>query len=468
VEPERLLAHRTPFEAMEAAAIRGMLARPGDLSEATLDTLRYVLSFAKMHAVRREDGTDAEVAGFLASHAWRVRTTLEPALLRDGDLRAVAGLLAPLVEATRSQRAALAEHAAIDPHTLDAEVRERPFVVVCGGGGGAGYGYAGAWRHFHRQGFQPALIAGTSIGALMGMFRARRKVYDAAPLFEASKRLSYETVFRVLQVDSRYGLPATLRLYLRAAIGALFQDPDGRPLTFRELEIPLLVCCTGIGLEALKHDLAYYEHFLDDAIAPGARVKASRVDQVVQVVGLVRELLSTPEALREVVFGQDPATLDADIVDAAGFSASIPGLIHYDVVRDDRRMKLLLDELYARYGITRLAEGGLVNNVPARPAWEEVVVNGRVGRRNAYVVALDCFAPRLRSGLFLAIQQIVKPNVLRNLPYAHLHVALNKTLSPVNLVPTADDVVQAMQWTTDELTPLTPLIARSLAPVRPL
>ncbi|HNH49757.1 MAG TPA: patatin-like phospholipase family protein, partial [Myxococcota bacterium] len=97
--------------------------------------------------------------------------------------------------------------------------------------------------------------------------------------------------------------------------------------------------------------------------------------------------METPEALREVVFGSDPATYDADIIDAAGFSASIPGLIHYDVLRDDKHMKNLLDDLYARYGITRLIEGGVVNNVPARPAYAEVM-SGRLGRRNPYVLAL--------------------------------------------------------------------------------
>jgi predicted acylesterase/phospholipase RssA len=178
--------------------------------------------------------------------------------------------------------------------------------------------------------------------------------------------------------------------------------------------------------------------------------------------------VSEPDALREIVFGQDPATQDADILDAAGFSSSIPGLIHYDVLRDDKRMKRLLDELYARHGITRLAEGGIVNNVPVRPAYEEAVLNARVTRRNAYVLALDCFAPRLRSLMYYGVQQLVRPNVLRNVPYANLYMPLERTLSPLNLVPSSSDVMKAMHWTMEELGAHLPLIERTVAPMEPV
>lgn len=427
-----------------------------------------MLNFAKMHAIRREDGADVDVSGFLAPHAWKVKEALAPHLSDEPSLWGAMRVLPELVAITRERRRRMLEHFPLDRDSLEAEVTTRQLVVACGGGGGAGYGYAGAWTLFHRRGLQPELISGTSIGALMGLFRARRKVFDGLPLVEAARRLTWEKVFRVLDMDSRYGLPATLRLYLRAAIGTLFQTPDGRPLTFRDLELPLLVVCTGVGVEALKHDLSFYEHFLDDALDPGHRLRPSRLAKVAQVANIFRELLSEPDALREIVFGSDPATYDADILDAAGFSASIPGLIHYDVLRDDQRMKRLLDELYARYGITRLTEGGIVNNVPARPAWEEVVVRGRIGRRNPYVIALDCFAPKVRSLLFYGIQQVVRPNVLRNIAYTNVYFALQRTLNPLNLVPPLPEVNRAMKWTIEEMTPMMPVIEKSLEPFRPI
>lgn len=467
LDADRLFEHCSPFEALEASAVRMAVARPGELHDDALGALRYVLNFAKLHTIRSRDGVDVPVMEALASHAWKVRQTLTPHLVDHPSLWGAMRVLPELVALTRERRRRLLEQVALDRDSLEAEVCTRQLVVVCGGGGGAGYGYAGAWTLLHRRGLQPALIAGTSIGALMGLFRARRRVFDGAPLVAASKRLTWERVFRVLDIDSRYGLPATLRLYLRSALGSLFESADGRPLTFRDLEIPLLVVTTGIGVEALKHDLDYYEHFLDDAVAPGTRLRPSRLAQVAQVANIFRELLSEPQALQEVVFGSDPATYDADVLDAAGFSSSIPGFIHYDVLRDDQRMKRLLDDLYARYGITRLSEGGLVNNVPARPAWLEVM-SGRLGRRNPYVIALDCFAPRVRSLLFYALQQLVRPNVLRNAPYANVHVELQRTLNPLNLVPALPDVNRAMKWTMEELDAWMPQIEKTCAPIRPI
>jgi hypothetical protein len=274
-------------------------------------------------------------------------------------------------------------------------------------------------------------------------------------------------VFRILEQESRYGVPATLRLYLRAAIGSLFHSPDGRPLTFRDLEVPLLVVATGLGVDALKHDLSYYEHFLDDAVSPEFRLRPSRAQKLAQVANIFRELLATPDALREVVFGGDEATEDADILDAAGFSSSIPGLIHYDIVRDDARMKSLLDGLYARYGITRLVEGGLVNNLPVRPAYD-AVLRGRIRRRNAWYLALDCFRPRARSVMFYAVQQLVRPNVQRNVAYANHYFALQRTLNPLNLVPDYDDVLRASDWTSSELEPHMPMIVESCRTLSPL
>ncbi len=458
---------RKPFEDLETALVRLALKRPGDLHDDAVDVLRYVIRFAKLHLVRNEHGVDVDVTDRLRHLARRVKELLIPAIIEQEDLWMAMRSAPELLREVRQQERRLAQNSALDRASLLAEVCTRQLVVACSGGGGSGYGYAGAWTLLHRRGLQPEMIAGTSIGALMSLFRARRRVYDGVPLLEASKRLSWDNVFRVFDMESRYGIPATLRLYLRSAIGSLFETPDGRPLTFADLEIPLLIVTTGIGVEAFKYDMKYYEHFMDDAVSPGAQPGVSRVRQMAQVATIFRDFMSTPDALREVVFGSDPATYQADILDAAGFSASIPGLIHYDVLRDDRRMKALLDDLYSRYGITRLSEGGLVNNLPIRPLWNEVQ-GGRIVRRNAFVLALDCFSPRLRYPLFYTIQQGVRPNVNRNIPYANLYFPMQRVLSPLNLVPALPDVTDAMRWTMEELSPEMPFIERMCNPIREL
>lgn len=467
MDPSARLDALRPYDDMEAELLHTVLDTPGLARELDVDRVRYVLNFAKLSKVRGRDGKDVDVEPALAALSARILDACGP--LRDGrsGAREVLNRLPRMLQEVRERRQKLLDHFPIDEELLDREVRHKHFVVTCGGGGGAGYGYAGAWTLFHRRGLQPALISGTSMGALLGLFRARRKVFDAAPLFAASERLSWERVFRILQTDSRYGVPATLRLYLRAAIGTLFLTPDGRPLTFADLEIPLLVVATGIGVEALKHDLGYYEHFLDDALRPGLMMGPTIMTRVAQVANIFRELLSTPDAVREVVFGADEATYNADILDAAGFSSSIPGLIHYDVLRDDPRMKTLLDELYARYGITRLAEGGVVNNLPVRPAFTEVQ-KGRLVTRNAFYVALDCFAPRLRRAPYYPIMQIVKNNVAENKRYANFYHALERTLNPINMVPRPKDMTRAMEWTYEELKPHMPFLERVMADIAPM
>ena len=147
----------------------------------------------------------------------------------------------------------------------------------------------------------------------------------------------------------------------------------------------------------------------------------------------------------------------------AGFSSAVPGLIHYDVLRDDPRMKRLLDGLYAEHGITRLGEGGLVNNVPARPAFEEVM-DGRLTRRNPFILAMDCFVPRPRSLIWYPIQQIAALTLKAQRPYMDLYVPLDRVLSPANVVPTVRQLTTAMSWTTEELTSRMPFIKRMCSP----
>ena len=351
--------------------------------------------------------------------------------------------------------------------SLEDEVTRRHFVVVAGGGGGAGYGYAGAFTLFHRAGLQPSLIAGTSMGALLGLFRARRRHFDYAAMFEAGRRLSWSGMFKVLDMESRYGLPATLRMFLHSALGSLFLTDDGRPMTMRDLAIPMLVVTTGITLDALKHDLSYYEHFLDDVVQDGGFRSRGVIPRVASVIGIFRELMSEPGAVQEIVFGRDEVTLDADVLDAAGFSSAIPGLIHYDVLRDDPRMTALLDRLYSLHGIARMGEGGIVNNVPAKLAYEEIMT-GRLGSRNLFVVALDCFAPQRRTFLFYPLQQLVRGNVVRNIPYANIYFPLGRVLNALNLVPPIPTVEKAMKWTMDELRPHIPFIQMMCRTITPL
>lgn len=459
----RWAERRRPFDKLESRVVRLHLARPDEDAEPVVDALRYALSFARLTVVRNADGLDVDVSGPLALHAHYVRETLERPLRGKDSLWAAIRELPDVLRRTRQARASLLEHLPIDRESLEEEVCTRKLVVASGGGGGAGYVYPGAYEMLERGGLVPDLMAGTSIGALMSMFRCRRRRYDFAPLVAAARALSWGGVFQVLETENKYGLPATLRLHLRAALGNLFQH-DNRPLWLSEMEIPLYCIATGITVDALKHDLGYYEHLLDEDVR-GVR---SSVRGGFKALAVLREFLGRRDALVEVVLGRDKGTEDFDVIDAAGFSAAIPGVIHYDVLRDDPRMHRILDRLYADHGITRLGEGGMVSNVPARVLWE-TVVSGRLGRRNTFVLALDCFAPNPRRLAWFPMQQAVRAaNVDADREFSDLYVAFNRTLSPMNLVPSVRDALMAIRWGREELKPHMPYIQAMVRPIEVL
>lgn len=450
----RAAARRRPFDRMESALVSAYLQRPDSDAKRVVDALRYVISFARLTAIRNRASGDVDLHGVLALHAAEVRDLLQPRI-DSGNLWEVARLLPDLVVRTSRARRSVLDHLPVDRESLEEEVTTRKLAVVSGGGGGAGYVYPGCYEELERNGLIPDLMVGTSIGGLMSMFRARRRRYDPAPMVQAGRSLSWSNVFRVLETESRYGLPATLRLYLRNAIGNLFRDAEGRPLRLNDMEIPLYIIATGITVDALKHDLDWYEHLLDPEVS---RTMRSSITGVAKTVALLREFLSRPDALVEVVLGRAEGTSAFDVIDAAGFSAAIPGVLHYDVLREDAHMKRVLDELYAAYGITRLGEGGMVANVPARVAWE-TISSGHLGRRNSFVLALDCFAPNPRTIAWMPFEQMVRAaNVDANRPFADAYVTFPRTLSPMNLVPPVRDFLQAMRWGRDAMKPHMPFI----------
>ncbi len=459
-DTQRWAERRRPFDALEARIVQ--LALAGEDDEQIVDALRYVVSFARLSAVRNADGVDVEVGGVNRLHAMYVQDTLERRLAEGDSIWPAVRELPDLLRRTRAARESLLTNLPLDRASLEEEVTTRKLAVVCGGGGGAGYVYPGCFELLERKGLTPDLMVGTSIGALTSMFRARRRRYDPAPQIAAARSLSWSEVFRVLDTEHRYGLPATLRMYLQAALGPLFKHPsEDRQLRMSDLEIPLYTVVTGITVDALKHDLGYYEHLLDGELRASTRARATGA---VKSMGILREFLSRPEALIPMVIGRTPGTEDFDVVDAAGFSAAIPGVLHYDVLRDDPRMTRILDDLYARYGITRLGEGGMVANVPSRIAWESVV-GGKLGRRNVFVLALDCFAPGSNLAWYPFQQLVRSANVDAHRQFADLYVPFPRTLSPINLVPPLRDLLLAMRWGRNELEPHMPFVSRMMRPI---
>jgi predicted acylesterase/phospholipase RssA len=455
---------RRPFEEAEAALVRSIVSTRAWLSDADEAAIRYALNLARVGLVRAPDGKDVALGSVLAPFREDVRAALPALLARGGpDREAVARFVPTLSAQARAfrDRVVNASGGRISRSALDREVCEKALVLVCGGGGGVAWSYLGAFGLLDRYGLVPRLLSGTSMGAVLLLFRAKRARWHAEDVAEALKGLTFKTLFRFLQTGSRYGLPAAMRLYLRAAIGDFLRGPDGHPLTLGQLAIPLIVAVTGIRNGALPRDPSYYEHLLD-LHARGPRPSAfSRM--VAEVFEAVAELIAQRDRFAAVYLGEDDGTGAFDAIDAVGFSSALPGVIHYDVLREDERMHRLLGELFERHDLFRLVDGGLVDNLPSRVAFG-AVQRGAVGTRNAFILGLEGFGPKLSRPLWYGLEQLAAGNVARNKPFIHLHRSFQHVLSPAEIVPPAEELQRAINDGKAELHPDMPFIAHMVRP----
>ena len=457
-----------PFEDAEAALVRSVVSTAPWLSDAQEGALRYALNLARVGLVRTPDGGDVDLAPVLLPFRDEVLAAVPALTGPDGPDRPaavrLAGTLGPRAAAFRARAVAVSD-GRLSPDALDREVCEKALVVVCGGGGAVAWSYLAAFQLLDQYGLVPRLLGGTSMGAALALFRARRVRWHPEDLAAVQAGLSWRSVFRFLQSDSRYGLPAAMRLYLRAALGEYLKGPDGHPLTLGQLAVPLVVAVTGVRNGALPRDPAYYEHLLDFAGREGRPNLLSRM--ATEVFGAVGELMLQRDRFARVYLGGDEETRDFDAIDAVGFSSALPGVIHYDVLRDDPRMQQLLDGLFQRHDLTRMCDGGVIDNVPVRTAWRHVQRAGLAGSgsRNIVTLALDCFAPRLTTPLWLPISSIAAPSVARNRPYAHVYKAFSRTLSPLEILPGPRSLESILASAKSELLGELPVLQRLLEPI---
>jgi predicted acylesterase/phospholipase RssA len=470
---KRRFAVTRPLDQMEVALVRAAGERPNWLTPAALDTVRYALGLARLEVVPTPEG-DVAIGDALDEYRTRVIETLEPLVLETAgviEYDEIVRVVPFLKGWTERARAALLRDAGgrFPVEALEREVREKALVVVAGGGGGSGYVYAGAYMLLEEMGLTPRLMVGTSIGSLLGLFRAKQQRLDLKPITELARQLSWRSVFLLPHVKNRYGVPAALRLYLRKTIAHLFQHPtEPRALRMNELEIPFRVVVAGLTGAGLTHDLEYYEHLMDDVVQ-SERVSWSALRGTVgKVIDTIGELVGRPTVMKEIVLGGDELTGQFDVVDAVGFSTAVPGLIHYDILRDDRHMHTLMERLFQRHGVVRLVDGGIVNNVPSRIAWQHVQ-RGDIGTRNAFILAMDCFAPQLtRNVLMHPVQRLVRPQVNANAVFAGFTKTFAQVLSPLDVVPDFKKIQVAMRNGYRELDHDRRFIAAMMRPVGPL
>lgn len=455
----------------ELRLMRLAVSDPTWLSSQEDAVLRWALSLARITVVHvRGDGqtnpqnftADVEIGHATDAYRLKLYQLLLPALgseriSRDG-VRAQIPLIRALVADERDSLLRLFG-SRLSAKDLDRAVRRRPLALALGGGGGVGYVFVGAMAALDDAGLTPSLITGTSMGAILGAFRSRQQQFSLLQVRSLLARLSWRRVFRLFESQGRFGMPATLKLYLRDVLGHAFERGDGTFLRMRDLAIPFRVCITGIGSRDEALDINRYAHMFDDAAQDIKKLRGGVVDLMRSLTELARY------PLKPIYIGGDDLTREFDVLDAIGFSASVPGVIHYDILRDDPRMVDLVTKMLRREGVQRLIDGGLSDNLPAAEALR-AVQQGTIGERDPLVVALDAFVPRLnRHFMFVPIMSIAQENSKVGRHAAHLTIEFENVLSPMTVVPTPREFLHAVELGRDEMVKHIPLIRKLAGPI---
>lgn len=453
-----------PLEEMELALVRAAIADPRLVDAHEEAVLRTALSLARLYKVR-QDGRDVGVGAFLMPFRREVERRLKSVLLTRGPVRRE--LLVPHLRELKTRtievRDQLVQRSVdrLSPEAIDRELRHKSLVLVMGGGGGTAYVYLGVMALLDEYGLAPKLLVGTSMGAILALFRSRMARFEQDDIVSIVRSLSWRRLFRAVSTENRYGVPAALRLYLRSGVGRWFgvdsRGAEGPSL--KDLPIPTLVAVSGIRRGKLPHPLEFYERLI--AQSPRRLLNPMVLPKWFAALA---ELLARPDVMVRLHLGANDDTAAFDALDAVGFSSALPGIIHYDVLRDSPRMHNLISGILEARGISRLVDGGLVDNLPAKAAWR-AVHKGQIGTRNAFILALNGFAMKWSTPLWLPLERLAEINVAKSRPWAHLVHDFKKTLAPLVIVPSVDEILTALTLGREALAWQMPLIARMLAPL---
>jgi predicted acylesterase/phospholipase RssA len=451
---DTLLLRTHPVRLLERAFVRALLDRPREMTPSERDTLMYAFSVGRLDRLRhggRDWDLFDEVAPF---RHWLVEQT---GLFVDTRRQTVldwAGLRR-LLPTVRSRITSLLAHLTqqhvshFSADRLESEITTRELVLVLSGGGGSGYSHMGTFNMLNELGITPRLIAGSSMGSLLGLFRSVQRSYDASTVTMALPRpTELGRVFSPYRGFSRFGFPGTLEMKARTMGTQIFREALRSPIPrLNELPIAFRPVVTGLssGIGVTLSDI-------ESQVERAARSSPFSAPQRASLMGrLLRTLTNNRALLQEVVFGSDEGLVDFNSVDAIGFSCAVPGVIHYDLYGERDSSIEALNALFAARGIFRLTDGGVMSNVPAHAAWR-CVQKGEIITRNVFVAAFDCFAPQLnRNALFYPIQKIAQASLEENLRYTDLYLKYRNPPSPVSVLMSLDSIEQAVTAARDDL-----------------
>lgn len=463
---------------LEQRLFRELADTPDLLSARRTELLRYAFGFARLSLITTDHG-DIDLFDYVApfrhwfidqlnylTHARKRATILHPVPEEDVDWKGVAQLADTLYDRLNTTRTHLLNVLSdvLSEERLEEEICQKKLVLVLGGGGGAGYSHLGVFSVIAELGLTPSLIVGSSMGALLGLFRAISPEYDPGAIALGLPRPSeFRRVFSTYRGFSRFGFPGALELRIRSVASELFNTILGQTVPpINETPIPFRAVVTGLGtgmgfaLAEVEHEISRSERMVSPLRVPRRFRLFFRTMQM---------MLQNPRLLNEVVFGSDDGLHDVDIVDAVGFSCAVPGIIHYDIFRKDAEIASRLRQIFQDRGFFRITDGGVVANVPSRIAWE-CVQRGEIRNRNAFIVSFDAMAPLLNTNApFYVIERLIATTTAQHIPYSDLHMEHRAPPSPIKLLQSYDSLQRVMTRTRDELAPSRAYIQFMMRPI---
>lgn len=458
---------RLRLKRLEAALIRSHLQHPDVLAPADYDLLRYALVLGRLASfspgpagARRAEVRVVEAP--LAALRERLLMLLymplreqRNVLLRLAQVRQHVDEVRVALAAART--AVLAAHVNdFSADELDAELCHKVLVLVPGGGGGSGFVYIGLVARLRDAGIVPSYIVGASIGALLGGLMARDASPDIDGLMAWGKGLKLRHIFSQPKLGSALSLPGLVRLHLRG-MDKMLRHPDGSPLLIKDMAIPYDAMIAGVRLSAYRNMPEQGER------------RTSLLGFPMMVAERMMQLITyfSPQVAEELVLGRDEETRSLRTVDAIGLSSAIPGVLQYAPWHEHAPSMEILARLREQHGLSAFMDGGTVANVPARAAWEGVE-SGRIGTRNAFYLALDCFHPQWSAGhaWLIPVTQAVQAQLPAQRPYYDWLLRFQPTPSPVNLLPSDEVFDKAFQWGWDQAGEVMPQLIEALRPLR--
>jgi hypothetical protein len=453
-----------PFRRGEIALARKLVLDPLFLHPRRLDIVRYAIRLAQLSSAGGE--TD-ELVDRIGSFRLRLLQLLAPILPTDPariDPARLDDRLPKVAELVEQARKRLVRAGVASEEALDAEVSRKRLAVVLGGAAGSGYVFLGALQRLERMGVEPAYLVGCSVGSVLAVVRARTRSFDLAELFADVQRLRQTGVFRA-PGGVRFGLPAALRLDLRGALGELFADARGRQRPLGELPIPTDCLATGLGPGALSGPRESYARVATADLRNADDLTRLGTSVLSRVVGTSISLAMSRRVLVPLLLGSDPESAGLPALDAAGFSAAIPGLLSYDPPPDDEGAAAILEAIRRRHGLVGIVDGALSSLIPARYAWD-AIERGRIGTRNCAILALDAMAkPSGANAVLAPLLRTISATADRDRPFWDLHLNFRRAPPFLDLFPTTARLRRAADSGEREFGATAELLRHLLAPL---